>query len=108
MSVATVRIPVSTLRPAALRSTQLVEASPDAVLAALLLMQASDTMLDQLIDLLAAQLHQQAATLSNEQTSAFIRLLAQFNERREQAELVANPARRAGLGRASQSFACKL
>lgn len=107
MSVATVRIPVSALRPATARPLQPAEVNPDAALAALL-MQASDTMLTQLIDLLTAQLHQQAATLSNEQTSAFIRLIAQFNERREQAELVANPARHAGLGRASQSFARKL
>jgi hypothetical protein len=107
MSVATVRIPVSALRPAAARPLQSAEVSSDAALAALL-MQASDTMLNQLIDLLTAQLHQQAAMLSNEQTSAFICLIAQLNERREQAELVANPARRAGLGRASQSFAHKL
>lgn len=107
MSVATVRIPISALRPAAAGLPQPAEVSSDAALAALL-MQASDTMLTQLIDLLTAQLHQQAATLSNEQTSAFIRLIAQFNERREQAELVANPARHAGLARASQSFARKL
>jgi hypothetical protein len=107
MSVATVRIPVSALRPADVRLPQPVEVNPDAALA-VLLMQASGTMLNQLIDLLTAQLHQQAATLSNEQTSAFIRLIAQLNERREQAELAANPARRAGLERASQSFASKL
>ena len=107
MAVATVRIPVSALRPAATRRSSPPEVSPDAALAALL-MQAGDTLLPQLIDLLTAQLHQQAATLSNEQASAFIRLIAQLNERREQAELVTNPARLAGLGRASQSFARKL
>ena len=106
MPVATVRIPVSALRPAATRPPQSTEVSPDTLIA--LFMQASDTMLDELIDLLTAQLHQQAATLSNEQASTFIRLIAQLNERREQTELVANPARRAGLGRASQSFASKL
>ena len=107
MSVATVRIPISALRPAATRQPQPTEVSSDAALAALL-MQASGTMLDQLINLLTTQLHQQASTLSNEQASAFIRLIAQLTERREQAELVANPARRAGLGRASQTFARKL
>lgn len=107
MSVATVRIPVSALHPTAPRQSAPTEVSPDAALAALLL-QAGETMLPQFIDLLTAQLHQQAASLSNEQLSTFIRLIAQLNERREQAELVANPARRAGIRRASQRFARKL
>ncbi|AMR27790.1 hypothetical protein A0257_12265 [Hymenobacter psoromatis] len=75
---------------------------PGLQLLADMLTTAETPMLTPLIDLLTARLHQQAATLSNEQVSAIMRLIGRLDEQREEAELVANPDRRAGLDRLSK------
>lgn len=98
---ASVRIPVAALRP--------VHISPAADGQALLDLvdSADDVLLSQLITLFSQRLQQRAAALSNEQVSQHLRFIAQLQERREVAELAANPARRAGVGRAAQTYASK-
>ena len=100
------RIPVSSLsvvRPV----THASEWQTALTLPADVLAQFDEPLLTHLIDTLTHQLHQQAATFSNEQVSSRMRLIARLDEQREEAELAANPARRAGLERAATRFASK-
>lgn len=61
--------------------------------------------LDEEIALLSGVLHKHAAHLTNKLVSQFMGRIAALDERREAAMLVADPARQAGLERASQRFA---
>lgn len=100
------RIPVSALsvaRPVA----DVAEGQKALSLPADVLAQFDEPLLTHLIDSLTYQLHQQAATLSNEQVSTRMRLISRLDEQREEAELAANPARRAGIERAAQTFASR-
>lgn len=102
----TVRIPVSALsvvRPA----TRATAREKDISVLADVLAHAGEPVLSHLIELLTAQLHQQAASLSNEEVSARMRLIARLDEQREEAELAANPARQAGIERAAKTFASR-
>ena len=58
---------------------------------------AANPLPDQLIATLTTYLHQQAASLSNEQVSSLMGLIRRLDEQREAAELAASPERQAGL-----------
>lgn len=104
LTSSTVRIPVSALsvvHPAP-RATAWEK---DASVLAEVLATAGEPVLRHLMELLTAQLHQQAASLSNEEVSVMMRLIARLDEQREEAELAASPARRAGLARLKERLA---
>ena len=61
--------------------------------------------LTQAIALLSQLLHERASRMTNKQVSQVMRCIADLDERREEAELAANPARRAGIERAAQRLA---
>lgn len=100
----TVRIPVSALT--VVRPTSGATAwEKDVFVLADVLAHAGEPVLSHLIELLTTQVHQRAASLANEQVSAMMRLIARLDEQREEAELAANPARRAGLARLKERLA---
>jgi len=104
----TIRVPVADIRPVV--ATSLEGLGPEGKAASLLvelLLQAQGPALDDSIAWLTAQLRQQAAVLSNAQVSILMRLIAHLDERREEAELAANPERRAGIERVAGHFARK-
>lgn len=108
MPATTVRLPVSALTP--VRQAAISAKSDEAEMALVLanwLVQTEGPLLEKLIKLFAAELQQPPTTLSNERASYLIRLIAYLDERREQAELAADPARRAGIERIGEHFARK-
>jgi|GEM_PF-3869991 len=68
---------------------------------------AEPPVLAQLVAQLSTTLRDEAASLSNQDVSAIMRFIADADERREEAELVTNPARRAGIERAGQRIAAR-
>ena len=62
-------------------------------------------LLTQGITLLSHLLHEHASRMTDKQVSQVMRYIADLDERREEAELAANPARRAGIERAAQRLA---
>lgn len=64
-------------------------------------------LLDQVIKLLSQRLHERAAYMTNKDISRLMRCIADLDERREEAELAANPARRAGIKRLGEQLAYK-
>lgn len=103
LPVPTLRIPVSALRLGG-------HPSPWSQLTPLLrdwFSAAEGPVLTQLITQLTTELHEQAKSMSNQDVSAVIQLITELDERREEAELAANPARRAGIERVGERFARK-
>ncbi|RZJ93764.1 MAG: hypothetical protein EOO60_04560 [Hymenobacter sp.] len=62
-------------------------------------------LLPQTIMLLSQWLHKHASHMTDKQVSQVMRYIADLDERKEEAELAANPARRAGIEQAAQRLA---
>lgn len=89
-------------------SFQLPAASPpEAGVLLDVLMQAEGTVLDAWLSLLNATLQQLPANAPKAHYAALVRLITSLTRRREEAELAADPARRAGIERVGEHFARK-
>lgn len=107
MAAATLHIPVSALvlEPAVMPATKAAQDATAVV--AELLTQATGPLLDQYKQVFTQQLLALPVGTHKALKSKLIRLIAHLDERREEAELAADPARRAGIERVGEHFARK-
>lgn len=108
MDTLTLHIPVSSLTLACRAPLSSEGTTVEAVLALTsVLTTVQGPALERIAALLTQLLHDLPADAPKTQKSALMRLIAQLDERREEAELAANPARRAGIERIGEHFARK-